>query len=100
MEELANATQQGGLHQLVSVRMVKSCPKVPLRVTTCVWNLVLTANMQDVLPAFYVKTIHVSGLSPVYFLGLKGIQEVLPNYCPVYTFGPVCGELEAFPIPF
>ena len=28
MEELANATQQGGLHQLVSVRTIKSCPKV------------------------------------------------------------------------
>ena len=97
MEELANATQQGGLHQLVSVRTVKLCPKVLSH--TCVWNLVLTANMQDILPAFYMKTIHVSGLSPVYFLGLKGIQEVLQNCCPVYTFGPVCGELEAFPIP-
>ena len=30
----------------------------------------------------------------------RGIQEVLQNYFPVYTFGPVCGELEAFPIPY
>ena len=38
--------------------------------------------MQDIFPAVYMKMIHGSGSSPVYFLGLKGIHEVFAELLP------------------